>query len=54
MKKRMSLRRMSTPSFQKRRRRRPSPQALGTFWAAEFLMDGRKLMSPSPNGRPLF
>ncbi|XP_063141231.1 Y-linked testis-specific protein 1-like [Rattus norvegicus] len=28
-KKSMSLRRMSTPSFQKRRRRRPSPQALG-------------------------
>nr|XP_038956659.1 Y-linked testis-specific protein 1-like [Rattus norvegicus]XP_038956660.1 Y-linked testis-specific protein 1-like [Rattus norvegicus]XP_038956661.1 Y-linked testis-specific protein 1-like [Rattus norvegicus] len=31
MKKRMSLRRMSTPSFQKRRRRRPSPQALGNI-----------------------
>jgi len=30
-KKRMSLRRMSTPSFQKRRRRRPSPQALGNI-----------------------
>uniref|UniRef100_A0ABK0M5B9 Y-linked testis-specific protein 1-like n=2 Tax=Rattus norvegicus TaxID=10116 RepID=A0ABK0M5B9_RAT len=28
-KKSMFLRRMSTPSFQKRRRRRPSPQALG-------------------------
>eukprot|EP00073_Rattus_norvegicus_P055718 XP_229292.7 PREDICTED: Y-linked testis-specific protein 1-like [Rattus norvegicus] len=27
----MSLRRISTPSFQKRRRRRPSPQALGNI-----------------------
>jgi len=32
MKKRMSLRRMSKPSSQKQRRRRsPSPQALGKF-----------------------
>ncbi|XP_063141227.1 Y-linked testis-specific protein 1-like [Rattus norvegicus] len=31
MKKRMCLRRMSTPSFQERRRRRPSPQALGNI-----------------------
>jgi len=54
-KKRTSLRRMSTPSFQKqRRRRRPSPQALGTLWAAEFLTDGRKVMRLSPIGRPSF
>lgn len=31
MKKRMSRRRMSTPSFQKQRRRRLSPQALGNI-----------------------
>ncbi|XP_063141232.1 Y-linked testis-specific protein 1-like [Rattus norvegicus] len=31
MKKRMSLRRMSTPSTEKRGRRRPSPQALGNI-----------------------
>ncbi|XP_063136743.1 Y-linked testis-specific protein 1-like [Rattus norvegicus] len=31
MKKRISLRRMSTPSFQKQRRRNPSPQALGNI-----------------------
>ncbi|XP_063136700.1 Y-linked testis-specific protein 1-like [Rattus norvegicus] len=30
-KKRVSVRRMSTPSFQKRKRRRPSPQALGNI-----------------------
>jgi len=47
-KKRMSLRRMSTASLQKRRRRRPSPHALGTLWAAEFLTDGRKVMSRHP------
>nr|XP_038956657.1 spindlin-2-like [Rattus norvegicus] len=31
MKKRMSLRRMNTPSFQKQRRRRASPQAMGNI-----------------------
>uniref|UniRef100_A0ABK0LWN0 Y-linked testis-specific protein 1-like n=1 Tax=Rattus norvegicus TaxID=10116 RepID=A0ABK0LWN0_RAT len=45
-KKRISLRRMSTPSFQKQRRRSPSPQALGTIVGCRFSHGWKKCDDP--------